>query len=84
TNKIVKVDWGGIERITSNGNKSKIKIEIFRQAVNQLFRTGKITREEINLDYSKRASSGIVLILSQVPDFVLTSNPIGLRLKSKL
>lgn len=81
TNKIVKVDWGGVERITSNGNKSKIKIEIFRQTVNQLFRSGKITREEINLEYSKRASSGIVLILSQVPDFVLTSNPIGLRLK---
>jgi restriction system protein len=31
TNKIIKVDWSGIERITSNGEKGKIKIEIFRQ-----------------------------------------------------
>jgi hypothetical protein len=51
TNKIIKADWGGIERITSNGNKGKIKIEIFRQAVNKLLSEGTITRDEINQNY---------------------------------
>ena len=32
TNEIVKVNWSEIERLTSNGNKGKIKVEIFKQA----------------------------------------------------
>jgi restriction system protein len=77
-NEITNVDWSGIERITSNGKKSKIKIEIFRYAVNNLMDKKKITREEINQNYAGRASSGVILILSQVPFFVLCSNPSGL------
>ena len=66
-NKILEVNWGGINRITSNGNQQKIDIEIFKKTINHLLENGSITRQEINDEYSKRASSGIVLILSQLP-----------------
>lgn len=82
TNKIVTVDWSGIQRITSNGKQQPIQIEIFRRAINHILRVGSITRTEINEEYAKRASSGIVLILSHVPLFELTTKPLGLRLKS--
>lgn len=78
-NKIKKVDWGGIERITSNGKAGKIDIEIFKLTINKLLADGYVTRDEINQNYSKRASSGVVLILSQVPFFELVYNPVALR-----
>ena len=78
-NKILKVDWSGIERLTSKGNKGKIKIEIFKQTVNKLLTEGFITRDEINQNYPGRASSGVVLILSQVPFFRQTDRPTGLK-----
>ena len=65
-NKILEVNWGGINRITSNGNQQKIDIEIFKKTINHILENGSITRQEINDEYSKRASSGIVLILSQL------------------
>lgn len=79
TNQIIKADWSGIERKTSNGNNGKIKIEIFKQAVNRLLTDGLITRDYINQNYVGRASSGILLILSQVPFFKLTEKPTGLK-----
>lgn len=79
-NVITKVDWGGIERITSNQKTQKIDIEIFKQTINHLLRYGCITRKKINEEYSKRASSGIVLILSQVPFIELDLNrPMSLK-----
>ena len=79
TNEIVKVDWSEVERITSNGNKGKIKVEIFKQAINKLLKDGSITRDYINQNYVGRASSGVILILSQVPFFHLTDKPMGLK-----
>jgi len=79
SNKIVNVDWAGVERITSNGKPQRIKIEIFKFAVNKILNEGYISRDEINQNYVGRASSGVVLILSQVLEFVLTTNPIGLK-----
>lgn len=79
TNQIIKADWSGIERKTSNENNGKIKIEIFKQAVNRLLTEGSITRDYINQNYVGRASSGIILILSQVPFFKLTEKPTGLK-----
>jgi restriction system protein len=81
TNTILKVDWSGVERLTSNGNKNKLPIEIFRKAVEQLLRDEAITRTQINDDYAKRGSSGVILILSQVPEFEHTTHPKGLRLR---
>ena len=79
TNKILRADWSSIERLTLNGNKGKIKIEIFKQTINKFVTDGYITRDEINQNYSGCASSGIILILSQVPFFKQTERPTGLR-----
>lgn len=80
TNTIEKVDWAGVQRISSTGQSSRIDIEIFRLAINHILRNGSITRDEINQNYAKRASSGVVLILSQVPLFELTDKPLKLHL----
>ena len=81
TNKIIDVDWGGIKRITSNGNQQKIDIEIFKKTIHHILEKGSITRLEINNEYSKRASSGIVLILSQLPMIRLNNTkPISIEL----
>jgi restriction system protein len=80
-NKILEVNWGGINRITSNGNQQNIDIEIFKKTINHLLENGSITRQEINDEYSKRASSGIVLILSQLPMIRLNNTrPISIEL----
>lgn len=67
SNTIVEVDWSGLKRITSNGRSQKIPIEVFRSAINQLRATGKVERRQINNEFAGRASSGICLILSNVP-----------------
>jgi hypothetical protein len=79
SNEILKVDWGGIERLTSNGRKQKIGVEIFKYAINKLLDDGFVSRDEINQNYPGRASSGIILILSQVPEFEMTSRPTGIK-----
>jgi restriction system protein len=81
TNKIVKVDWSGIQRITSNGKPQRIKIEIFKKTINHLLKNGTITRSYINEEYKDRASSGIVLILGNTEIFEITSRPKGLKMK---
>lgn len=83
SNEIKKVDWSGITRVISNGNEQLIKIEIFRKVINHLYQHGNITRDFINNEYQGRASSGIVLILSNGPSFELTRKPIGLRYVGK-
>lgn len=83
SNTVEKVDWAGLHRISSNGQKSYIHIEIFRLAINHILRHGSITRDEINQNYAKRASSGVVLILSYVPHFRLTERPLTLHLIPK-
>ena len=80
-NKILNVDWAGITRITSNGKEGHIKIEIFKWTIHQLLEKGEVSRDEINQNYTGRASSGVVLILSQVPFFQLYEKPIKLKLK---
>lgn len=84
SNAIVDVDWAKITRITSNGKKRDIKIEAFKQAINILLEKGCVTRDEINQNYPGRASSGIVLILSQVPFFEVKDSPKRLVLKNKI
>lgn len=78
SNHIVDVDWGGLTRVSSRGNQSRIGIEVFRSTVDQLLRTGRVTRDEINQNYLRRAASGVVLVLAQVPFFVATDRPAGL------
>lgn len=80
-NVIIDVDWAKIKRKTSTGNVSKIDIEPFKDAIKVLLEKGEITRDYINQNYAGRASSGIVLILSQVPFFKLDKNPLRLTFK---
>jgi len=82
TNIIEKVDWSGIQRITSNGKSQKIKIEIFKKTINYLLKNGMITRSYINEEYKERASSGIVLILGNTGIFEITNRPAGLKMKN--
>jgi hypothetical protein len=81
SNRILNVDWAGVERLTSNGNPGTIEIEIFKWTINRLLKKGIVTRKEINEMYVKRASSGVVLILDQVPFIQLVrSRPMRLAL----
>lgn len=80
SNKIIAVDWGGIKRVTSNGKLGKIDIEGFRLAYNVLMSQGYVTRDYINQQVDKRCSSGIVLILGELPFVEKTSSPSGLRI----
>lgn len=83
TNEIKKVGWAHIERISSNGKKGIIDIDIFKFVVYHLEKNGSITRDYINQNYEKRAASGIVLILSQVPLFRLTTRPLTLHYQAQ-
>lgn len=74
-NKIIEVNWDFVKRITSNGKKQKIQVEIFRKVINHLVEHGEIERSKINELYVKRASSGITLILAQNPYIKLMEKP---------
>lgn len=74
SNTIVTVDWSGVRRITSTGGRQFISIEIFEWAINKLLSRGFVTRFEVNQEYVKRASRGVMLILSQVPLFKLSAD----------
>jgi Restriction endonuclease len=82
-NQIVSVDWGGVLRITSNGRRQKIPIEIFRWAIEQVLSSGSVTRDAINSKYEGRASSGIALILAQVPQLEVGGRPLTIRLRTR-
>jgi len=81
SNTIIGVSNAGITRVTSEGNRGKIGIEGFQFAYNTLLKNNVITRVYINQQVGKYCSSGIVLILGQIPFIEITSKPKGLRLK---
>jgi hypothetical protein len=82
SNTLLRVDWAGVERITENDRHQHLPIDIFRKVVAELLSRGEVSRDFINQLFLKRASSGIVLILSQVPIFECVSNPIRLKLRA--
>lgn len=81
SNTVQKVDWAGLTRITSGGNRQFITVETFRYAIETVLTRGSITRDEINQHYPGRASSGIVLVLAQVPLFEVTGRPVVVRMR---
>ena len=81
TNTLLAVDWSGVKRLTSGVRPQFIPIEVFRQAIGRLMERGLVTRHEINEDHVGRASSGVVLILSQVPLFQHLNGPSRLVLR---
>jgi restriction system protein len=83
TNQIIEVNGGGIVRLTSNGKQQPIKIEVFRWTIERLLRGETVTRADINTNCVGRASSGVVLILSQVPLFEAFQSDCGIALRLK-
>lgn len=74
TNTILKVDWGGLQRMSSTGEVGKISIEDFKYAYNQLQLYRQVERTLIN-QHAKYCSSGIVLVLAQVPFIGVHNTP---------
>lgn len=85
TNEVLAVDWTGITRRTSNGSIGTIDIEIFRWTVERLLDGEVVLRQEINDQYPKRASSGVMLVLSGLPPFttVKVGGKTGLRMREQ-
>lgn len=81
SNQIVEVDWAGVTRISSSGNHQQIDIDIFRWAIERILEVGSVTRKEINARCEKRASSGIVLLLTQIPEFEVRGRPLTIVLR---
>jgi hypothetical protein len=81
TNVILAADWAGVTRVSSGGNAQRIPIETFRWAIERVLEFGVVTREEINSRYEGRASSGIVLILAEVPEFIVGGRPLSVSLR---
>lgn len=78
-NRIVKVDWSGIERVTSTGRRGHIPIEPFMWAVARIRERSHVTRAEINEQFEGRYSSGVALILAQVPELMSAAGVIRIR-----
>lgn len=66
-NIILSVNNTGILRMTSTGNIGTLKREIFKFAHEQLNQDGYVYRDYINQEKGGYCSSGIVLVLEQVP-----------------
>lgn len=83
SNTLIEVNRAGVKRRTSNDKLQFISIDIFKKAIAALLSNGEVSRDFINQMYPKRASSGILLILSQIPLFERVSSPLGLRLRAE-
>ena len=75
SNKITAVNYSYLERESSNGNTSKIDYSIFEQCYYHLLEKGKLTRDEINHLYTKRASAVIFAVLAHIPFFSVKVKP---------
>lgn len=82
-NTILKVDNKGITRVSSKGNINRIGIENFREAYELLISKGSVERGEIHQLVGNRCSSGIVLVLSQVPFIGVRQKPITIYIKNE-
>lgn len=80
---VVRVDSSGITRQSSNGLMSRIPVEPFEWAVDQLRRRGRVTRAEINEEFPRRYSSAVTAILAQVPELELERRPLTLGVRHK-
>lgn len=78
-NKILNVTWTELTRLTENGKRGKIAIEDFRLAYGKLIADGSVTRDFIN-QRCNRCSSGIVLVLGELPFVSTTPKPLTLHL----
>jgi hypothetical protein len=84
-NLITEVTNDYLFRRSSSGNPSKVEYKIFETIYHRLLEVRSITRDEINTEYTKRASAIITVVLSQIPNIQLIQNPkIELHLIDKI
>jgi hypothetical protein len=69
TNRIQGVGSYGVRRVSRNGLASTISLEPFRWTVDRLLAGHEVQRVEINDAFPHRYSSGVFLVLEQVPVF---------------
>ena len=74
TMRLLEVDGSGVLRLTTSGTRQHIDINVFRWTVERLLDGETVTRAQIHERSSPhRVSSGVLLILSQVPAFELVT-----------
>ncbi|AAQ66064.1 hypothetical protein PG_0929 [Porphyromonas gingivalis W83] len=67
TNKIIEVNQVEVKRITINNKVNRIKSQTIKEALRIVIEKKSVTRKEIYDTFLRRNSSGIVLILAEIP-----------------
>lgn len=67
TNKIIEVNQDEVKRITINNKVNRIKSQTIKEALRIVIEKKSVTRKEIFDTFLRRNSSGIVLILAEIP-----------------
>ena len=67
TNKIIEVNQDEVKRITINNKVNRIKSQTIKEALRIVIEKKSVTRTEIEDTFHLRNSSGIVLILAEIP-----------------
>lgn len=67
TNKIIEVNQVKVKRITINNKVNRIKSQMIKEALRIVIEKKSVTRKEIYDTFLRRNSSGIVLILAEIP-----------------
>lgn len=67
TNKIIEVNQDEVKRITINNKVNRIKSQTIKEALRIVIEKKSVTRKEIYDTFHLRNSSGIVLILAEIP-----------------
>ncbi len=67
TNKIIEVNQDEVKRITINNKVNRIESQTIKEALRIVIEKKSVTRKEIYDTFLRRNSSGIVLILAEIP-----------------
>lgn len=67
TNKIIEINQDEVKRITINNKVNRIKSQTIKEALRIVIEKKSVTREEIYDTFHLRNSSGVVLILAEIP-----------------
>ncbi len=67
TNKIIEINQDEVKRITINNKVNRIKSQTIKEALRIVIEKKSVTRTEIYDTFLRRNSSGVVLILAEIP-----------------
>jgi len=83
TMQVLEVDGSGVRRVTTGGTTQRSAIGTFRWVIDRLLAGEIVTRRDIHERNAREVSSGVMLILSNVPLFELVTldglKAIGMR-----